>query len=154
MRPAACGIKSCPSPSYKVLPSLSRNLRPFGLQSSNWQPRSSQYYGHTSVRIGSAEESNQVAVIWSLFLAWSLSLLARPSEAVQRSCADSPGRGELNERELLWLQELTLPLLETKPSSKLGMSCSGFRLGVSLSCVLKLSHCSRPLLDCLIDQKS
>lgn len=74
MRSAAHEIKSCPL-SYKVLPSLSRNLRPFGLQSSNWQPCSSQYYGRTtSVRFGSAEESSWVAVIWSLFLAWNLSL--------------------------------------------------------------------------------
>lgn len=76
--------------------------------------------------------------------------VAGPSESirVQRSCVDSPGRSELDEHKL------TLPLVETKPSHKLGMSCSGFRLVVSSSCVLKLSHCIHPLLDFLMDQKS
>lgn len=68
-----------------------------------------QIWFHWGVQLGSSD------------LEFVLSLefvpVARPSETVRRSCVDSPGRGELNEHELPWLQDLTLPLLETKPSS-------------------------------------
>lgn len=77
--------------------------------------------------------------------------VARPLETGQRSCVDSPGRGELIEHELPWLQELTLPWLETKRSSELGNVL--FRVQ-SLSCALRLCHGLHPLLDYLIDQKS
>lgn len=150
MTSAAHEIRSCPSPSYKVLPSLSRNLTPFGLQSSNWPPRSSQYYGHTSVRFGSAEESSWVAVIWSLFYAWNLSLWQDHQKQ---------GKG------LVWIPLAGVNWMSTSSLGCRSSHCLCWRQNPQVSlgcpvqgrgvfiCAIKLSHCLHPLLDCLIDQK-
>lgn len=113
----------------------------------------------TPLRFGSTEEPDKAAMIWSLFLAWNLSLwqdhrkqrkglVFVPLAGTNGMTAGAPRAAAA----ALPLLERELPVGLRCPEARASRKRVKFRLVVILFCIPKLNYCSPSLLDGFIYQ--